>query len=159
MSFFNSTGSSRGRSVRRFQVTANFVPSSPILVTQMMGALSSSETSSLRRATRRNIPEDAILQRHSIVISEQKVYTRGGDSRARIATGSGLEGRGSTHCTDKRFLFIPHSLQRPWGPIEAPGYRRLFPGGGGGEQPAREARHSFPSRPLGGGAVLPPVSS
>jgi hypothetical protein len=32
------------RSVRRFLVTANFVPSSPILVTLMMEALSSSET-------------------------------------------------------------------------------------------------------------------
>jgi hypothetical protein len=34
-------------------VTANVVPSSPILVTLMMEALSSSETSVLTRATRR----------------------------------------------------------------------------------------------------------
>jgi hypothetical protein len=51
-------------SVRQLLDTANVVPSSPILVTLMMEAIHSSETSASRRATRRNITEDCILHSH-----------------------------------------------------------------------------------------------
>jgi hypothetical protein len=50
------------RSVRRLLVTASVVPSSPILVTLLKGALLSSETLVLTKSKRRNAPEETILE-------------------------------------------------------------------------------------------------
>jgi hypothetical protein len=47
--------------VLKLLVTANVVPSSPILVTLIMVAIPSSETPVLTIAIRRNIPENGIL--------------------------------------------------------------------------------------------------
>jgi hypothetical protein len=51
-------------SVLRMLLTANVIPSSPILIAQMMQAIRSSETSVLTRATLRNTTEDGILRSH-----------------------------------------------------------------------------------------------
>jgi Fe-S oxidoreductase len=48
-------------SVRRFLVTANVVPSSPIHPILIKEEINSSQTPVLTRATRRKIPEEAIL--------------------------------------------------------------------------------------------------
>jgi hypothetical protein len=52
------------RSVLWMLVTTNVVPISSILVTLIMEAIRSSETSVIIRATRRNITEDGILPSH-----------------------------------------------------------------------------------------------
>jgi hypothetical protein len=64
-------------------VTVNVASSSPSLVTLKMEAISSSETSVLTRATRRNIPEDGILHTHRH--ENLKSYT--------VLTGSALQRR------------------------------------------------------------------
>jgi hypothetical protein len=55
---------SYSRNLRRLLVTANVVPISPILVTLMKEAPSSSETSIRTRVTQRNIPGDTTLHSH-----------------------------------------------------------------------------------------------
>jgi hypothetical protein len=61
------------RSVLLLLVTANVYPSPPILVTLMMEAIRSSETSVRTSSTRLDIPENGIL--HLIVINPTKSWS------------------------------------------------------------------------------------
>jgi hypothetical protein len=88
------------RSVRRLLVTASVVPSSPILVTLINEALSSSETSVFTRATGRNIPEDTILHSHRrgnlksyIALTGWTLYRRRNVSPVRYELGFYIPGR------------------------------------------------------------------
>jgi hypothetical protein len=62
------------RRTLRSNSAASVVPSSPILVTLMKEALSSSETAVLTGATRRNIPENGILQTQCRSVSHDGRY-------------------------------------------------------------------------------------
>jgi hypothetical protein len=84
-------------SVRRLLLAACGVPSSPIFGTLMKEAPGSSEKSVLRRATRRNNPEDTILQ---LNIKFRKMIW--------------LLGRNSELSVHHKFILCKHAIRPVW---------------------------------------------
>jgi hypothetical protein len=76
------------RNVLQLLVTANAVPSSLILLSLMMKAIRSSETSVLTRGTRRNFPENDIFhgRRHENLKSYMKLSLKIRLSHSRLST-------------------------------------------------------------------------
>jgi hypothetical protein len=99
-------------------VTANIIPSSPILVTLMMEVLRSSEMLVLTRATQHIIPESGILQ-------SSPCFNNYGTSCFQIRWGTLVEkgplhGTGLTHYPQaylasdfNSFVSLNYSLSRP----------------------------------------------
>jgi hypothetical protein len=114
------------RSLRRLLVAACVVPSSPIFVTLMKEAPGPSETSVLARTTRRNNPEDTILQdlcvRHGAAKSKQLVTKSGPCLCPEFRISNRLQP------TDFRpwFIYITGIFRFSHGSVIFPGLRNIF---------------------------------
>jgi hypothetical protein len=93
------------------EVTASVVPSSPILVTLMKEALSSSETSVLTRATRSNILEDTILYQHKLAlprVSKENAF----ESEVKLLTGGNFQRPYFLFTLDSSWFYFSLCLSR-----------------------------------------------